>query len=402
MPRPMGDFKELNIGELNVNKVSRPKRRIPNGYAAVAATGILILGTGVPVIAQIPFVSERMGNMSVSEKEELAGFVDEVNWLRADLYSRPMTAEEKKRKIRLRQEYGEGRFPEGSMTVITQGEETEEEFYYNESTGMFYLPQERELSDEELRQMIDFDQKRDYALQDRAKQYVVGEGQNKTTADNEQMESAVLGDMPDGAIGKRHEERLKNWLQEFYTVSFNRENMKLTECEEVRTDSGLCTRYKYGYTDWDTEYEVAFFDGTLTYMEKKETDATNTETDISVPDSVPLQDTQLFRHTVSALENALENGTVKKAWYSYKENQDGTLKDGGFSYIFEAEVKGKAEGWICNYKYGETSPCLMMQIDLKGYLASIENAKEWIAEKYGFVDKMTELDLETGESVEHK
>ncbi len=128
-----------------------------------AAACILVLLISVPVAAKLPFVAERMQTMPQAEVQELADMTNALD-IQADLFSRPFSEEERVRMESIREEYENGIFPDEDILIVSGNEQTDMDFYYNRDTGMFILPDLRELTDEELRQYIDFFYKRGHLL----------------------------------------------------------------------------------------------------------------------------------------------------------------------------------------------------------------------------------------------
>lgn len=129
----------------------------------LVAVGILSL----PVRALVnSLVQERMEEQP---KEEVMELAEEIQNQRteADSSTREYTAGEKERKGRLYAQYLEGLFPEQELVRVDSEEEAAaHEFCFLTTTGVFYLPANRELTDEEILQQIDFEKKRDYALEE--------------------------------------------------------------------------------------------------------------------------------------------------------------------------------------------------------------------------------------------
>lgn len=148
------------------------KGNIPTFRIAVA--GILcitvLFGIGIPVSAYVKsLVRERMEALSVEEVKEVVKIADTSN-AEADSYSREYSEEEKERREQLYQQYIEGVFPQKSIPVVENKEEAENfEFCFFVSESRFYLP-DRELTDEEILEIIDFERKRDFALEERYKE----------------------------------------------------------------------------------------------------------------------------------------------------------------------------------------------------------------------------------------
>lgn len=127
------------------------------------AAGIL----SVPVRAVVSsLVKERMEEQPQEEVTKLAEEIQSQR-VEADSSTREYTAGEKERKGKLYAQYLEGLFPEQELVRVDSEEEAAaHEFCFLTTTGVFYLPANRELTDEEILQQIDFEKKRDYALEE--------------------------------------------------------------------------------------------------------------------------------------------------------------------------------------------------------------------------------------------
>lgn len=147
------------------NRVSRI--RMPQWQKVAAAAVIVFAALGLAAFPVRAFVNsliqERMEEMT---GEEIAAVNEAVEKQEseADSYSRAYTDSEKERYQELYQQYQSGSFPEGEILKVDSREEAGgSEFYYLTTTACFYLP-ERELTDEELLEIIDFILKREYAF----------------------------------------------------------------------------------------------------------------------------------------------------------------------------------------------------------------------------------------------
>ena len=131
--------------------------------AAAAAVLVVIGVAAVPVRAFVnSLVRERMEEMPKEEKETYEETLKEQR-VAADGFSRAYTRQEEARYQELAQKYQEGTFP---AQEVPQAENEEEaagyEFCYLVPASTFCLP-ERELTDEEMLEIIDFLVKREYA-----------------------------------------------------------------------------------------------------------------------------------------------------------------------------------------------------------------------------------------------
>lgn len=164
-------LKNLQNNQLNEEPVRQKRGRKTMGWqkrVAVAAIALVVVGTvGVSAGAVMnSFVKQRMEEIP---EEEIQNIVEEIDAAQvdADTYSRELTAEERERMTALHSEYLSGKFPESELTVVEDQSRIDKEILcYASDTAYFNIP-ERDLTDEELLQMIDFNEKREYALQKR-------------------------------------------------------------------------------------------------------------------------------------------------------------------------------------------------------------------------------------------
>lgn len=147
---------------------------------AAAAAAIVIAAGGViafPVRAFINdyFISQDvqlyMEDMAEEESKKMLDDIDSpgYNGTEADSYSREYTENEKERMQSLYQQYKQGVFPEkGIQKAYSEEEAAQYEFCYLINGRRFCLP-ERELTDEEILEIIDLDLKTDYVFKERSK-----------------------------------------------------------------------------------------------------------------------------------------------------------------------------------------------------------------------------------------
>ena len=143
------------------------RKRAGERRKAAAAVAAVVLAVGVlalPVQAMVRnLVKARMERIPQEELQAVNDMVQSQD-SEADGFSRAYSGEERSRMQKLRIAYEQGMFPEASIAQVNTPEEiTEGVPCYVWSTGDFYLP-ERELTDEELLEIIDFQYETDYAL----------------------------------------------------------------------------------------------------------------------------------------------------------------------------------------------------------------------------------------------
>lgn len=141
------------------------KRHCMTLRRAVVLAAALIMLCSITAAASVGILRERMEDMN---REKLEEFFAQIytSKIPADNYNRYMTDTEKERKQELQRKYEEqGLFPEGEIYLIEEPSAYKGKgVAYLPDTGTFFFPQ-KEMSDEELLQIIDFLYKRDYSLQ---------------------------------------------------------------------------------------------------------------------------------------------------------------------------------------------------------------------------------------------
>lgn len=169
----------------NGNRKTRSFKKMATAAAAVALTAGII---SIPVQAVVNnFVQTRMESIPEEEVQDMGGMIQEQEAL-ADCFSREYSDSEKEREKELWQSYNNGTFPERSIKQVDNEEAvTEGMFCYVKSSGVFYLP-DREMTDEEILEIIDLQHKMNYALSQTA---VTEEERAAYQAEMERLEKIV-------------------------------------------------------------------------------------------------------------------------------------------------------------------------------------------------------------------
>lgn len=249
-----------NLNLLIINSVEEGYKRMQNkkkknrnlaGRKAAAAVGIVVLGcvAVIPVKAFVTsLVQERMEQVPAEEIKEVESVMDaqEVN---ADTFSREYSDTEKERYGNLCRAYLQGTFPEGELKQEqTKTEGLDDVLYYAKDTSTFYLPG-RELTDEELLQIIEFNTKRDYALEQRAQPAEV-------TEEEKQAREQIAGS---GGISEEKAIALgTEWLHNLYGVS--EQGMELNHYLDTEYGSDGKAAYAVNFSVRSTEYYYFYFD----------------------------------------------------------------------------------------------------------------------------------------------
>ncbi len=142
--------------------------------AAVLAAALTML-LSLTVTASVGIYRGRMEAMNQAKLEEFFNNIYK-NRIGADNYNRYYSDTEMERKKLLETAFKEkGLFPQGELTLIDEAADYRGRgVAYLANTGTFFFP-EKEMSDEELLQIIDFIYKRDYSLQKMNEMIAAGE-----------------------------------------------------------------------------------------------------------------------------------------------------------------------------------------------------------------------------------
>lgn len=131
----------------------------------------------------------RMESMNHEKLETYFSGLQEAD-VAADSYSRPLTDGEKNRLEELRQAYlEEGYFPKRELAMLDSPEKYKKGVAFYAARSTFFLPEE-EMTEEELLELIDFREKRDYSLAKITEEIEAGDYEYVKTED-----SALPGDM---------------------------------------------------------------------------------------------------------------------------------------------------------------------------------------------------------------
>lgn len=131
----------------------------------------------------------RMESMNHEKLETYFSGLQDAD-VAADSYSRPLTDGEKNRLEELRQAYlEEGYFPQKELAMLDSPEKYKKGVAFYAVRSTFFLPEE-EMTEEELLELIDFREKRDYSLAKITEEIEAGDYEYVKTED-----SALPGDM---------------------------------------------------------------------------------------------------------------------------------------------------------------------------------------------------------------
>ena len=202
---------------LNVKNATMKKKYSFSNVAAAVALIVIFSGVlSIPVRAFVnSFIQERM---EAVPEEELTAMVDDLyrQDVGVDSFSRAYTEEENRKMSELAQKYKEGTFPTGELARAESVEEAEKlGFCFLASNSTFYLP-DRELTEEELLQIIDFYAKRDYAVTNLHEQEYADEiAEQKENEEQKRTEVIESG----GITEEDAVEIAQEWLVKIYGIT---------------------------------------------------------------------------------------------------------------------------------------------------------------------------------------
>ncbi len=223
-----------------------PEDSVPKGFVryywkTVAAIMAVILAVTAP--AAVAGVKSYIAHLNQMEPEELVQMHDGIQHSQgeADGYSRELLPSERERMKELRESYKTGLyFPERElMQVKTEKQRKPGEFCFCYENSTFYLP-ETEMNEEQLRQIVDFQYRRDFALE---KANEDSEGKQKSSGEDAAE--------PDGEIGQQEVfvKIAADTLASLYDIQTDG-----AACETEEEDGQVCVQY--AKKDWSYDAEV--------------------------------------------------------------------------------------------------------------------------------------------------
>ncbi|MBD5543807.1 MAG: hypothetical protein HDR01_06100 [Lachnospiraceae bacterium] len=248
----------------NENEKKERKNNAWKKKAVAAALALTVVGVGGFTVHAVvdSLVKVRMESMSQEEKTQ---YVEEVDSMMEDAstYSRELTQEEKERERELSIAYHQdGRFPEGELKRVEDESEVDRDMLcFAPKNFYFYLP-ERTLTDEELLQIIDYQNKVNYALTERYEN-TYGEEIAARKADAEETKQNVEAN--GGLTDEEAVAKAREWLDKLYGKTV--EGMEVScaiDTEGLGTKELPTYEVKFSFADVDTyTFTIDATDGSL-------------------------------------------------------------------------------------------------------------------------------------------
>ena len=185
------------LEKISAKKAKRYFLLFHSKVAAVIALCVVSLSLSIGAGAAINLYIQRMNSLN---EEEMLTYNSEVQNTdkEADSFSRQLSKLERDKMLEFREEYEtEGRFPTKEiLKVQKKSEVVHGELCFCVENSTFYLPKQ-ELTDDELLQIIDFMEKRDYSVRKKNSVSELPSSENEKVSEDEAVEFAkkILADV---------------------------------------------------------------------------------------------------------------------------------------------------------------------------------------------------------------
>lgn len=308
------------LEKISAKKAKRYFLLFHSKVAAVIALCVVSLSLSIGAGAAINLYIQRMNSLN---EEEMLTYNSEVQNTdkEADSFSRQLSKLERDKMLEFREEYEtEGRFPTKEiLKVQKKSEVVHGELCFCVENSTFYLPKQ-ELTDDELLQIIDFMEKRDYSVRKKNSVSELPSSENEKVSEDEAVEFAkkILADVYNLDITYSDEEiefettqNSKGEKLSSYFVYLKNRKWEFDATVEIDSETGVLNGI-----DIDNKSKEECISGIK--VEKKRYQEYGSEI------------RQLYEH--------LQYGkNIKKMWVTYNYLEDGTLNRGNVKYVIETE-----------------------------------------------------------------
>ena len=308
------------LEKISAKKAKRYFLLFHSKVAAVIALCVVSLSLSIGAGAAINLYIQRMNSLN---EEEMLTYNSEVQNTdkEADSFSRQLSKLERDKMLEFREEYEtEGRFPTKEiLKVQKKSEVVHGELCFCVENSTFYLPKQ-ELTDDELLQIIDFMEKRDYSVRKKNSVSELPSSENVKEREDEAVEFAkkILADVYNLDITYADEEiefettqNSKGEKLSSYFVYLKNRKWEFDATVEIDSETGVLNGI-----DIDNKSKEECISGIK--VEKKRYQEYGSEI------------RQLYEH--------LQYGkNIKIMWVTYNYLEDGTLNRGNVKYVIETE-----------------------------------------------------------------
>ncbi len=290
-------------------------------WPKVAIAAVCLMISSITVFAAVDYVRQRMESLSEEEKDSYYEGV-QSSPANADSYSREFSDNEKEKMKELRANYENGVFPAQKLSIVkTQSDaDGSKELYFVEDTSLFVLPA-RELTEEEMLEIIDFYYCRDFSLTEKVKENIV------TVSPDEFVEKGGMDE--EKAI-----EMAKADIKKVYGIDFEEAEISVA----YNDLEGNGNVYAVTMTDNET---MSNYGVSIDADQELVTELFNMKQSNNYTDGIEVDQTKFTAKFEDAL-NILkkwkgEDLPIIQATCEYNYNSDDCLEHGMVSYLFEME-----------------------------------------------------------------
>ncbi len=352
---PLPESYEKRIKEVLQNLPDEPlpekKKRwwlFPKTMTLAVMIGVVAVSSGVA--AGVRLYQKRLASMKPEQVEEMYSAVQDQQ-VDADRYSREMLGEEEEKFRELKEKYErEGLFPQKEIACVeTEKDVAPGELCYCYENGMFYLP-ERELSEEELLQIVDFQYKARYSLDK------VQEGREGDAPGNTEGKVADINGTEEGDLAA---EKGKQLLEDLY--GWDTDGAECTVERDEEGDFDVVVEKK----GWEHKVKIVFEKDTMKFMSFLFLE--NIELREIVGIKISKKDFKRYEKIVWKMaKKILAKEDIMDFSFGFHRCKDGTVLNGKVIYFLTCK---NGEGLVI---YFNTSEGVAYQV------MNAENVSEWI------------------------
>ena len=366
-----GDY-ESNIEQL-LDRLMAQEKVIPikryrssKKVAAVVAFCVLFGSGGV-------YATYNYGNLRMQQMkpDEISEFKEDMQASTegADHYSRKMSASEQDRLIKLTTQYeSEGVFPEGKILEVDAAEDVfSDQLCFVSTTSTFYLPK-REMTDEELLELIDFYSKRDFSIK-----------QKSTGVSTERSTEMLLGQSAAVTIAA-------DTLEDIDGINVSQMEYSISQTDVTAVTIHPMLTIQFG-TESDSIYRVTL-DGQTHQVTWIFSGSDNNFSESIACDEEEFE--SQYSSVKDLLQSLLTDGQmIQNSYLTYSENKDDALvKNGVLTYYF---ALSDGSGYELDYS------CTRQVIYGIRYIGEVQSDQTWnervagLGEEGGYIAKVIQL-----------
>lgn len=323
-------------------------------YVAKAACVVLLVLAFYVTPQVVAGVQSYIGRLNDMNNAELSQIHDgtQNSFGEAEKYSRELFDSEKKRIRELRKEYRAGTsYPQKEIRrVRKESERVSEDFCFCYEKNIYYLPKNR-MSEEQMRQIVDFQYRREYALQH----------------SQEEAESFHGGSSDEEKVVQIDEDKVKRRSREIL-YDLYKCDVSQAECSLQAENGEACVSYQS--SDWNYDIEVRLSPEEMKVLVVSFLDKREETTD----QKIPVEEKEYCNYGTEIWRMAEKLNLSDKSsrlLMRYRFTEENVLALGGVTYYLEMS---DGSGYQFSYHAGKKTVCQI------AYLSDIQ---EWLETEKG-------------------